>query len=105
MRAKLKEIEETLMRRRHDPVPELGRWLRAVVRGYFNYYAVPGTSKLLSTFRGLVNRFWLRALRRRSQKGHNLTWGRMQRLIATWIPPARIVHPYPNQRLRVIYPR
>lgn len=105
MRAKLKEIKETLMRHRHDPVPKLGNWLRAVVRGYFNYYAVPGTSKLLSTFRGLVNRFWLRALRRRSQKGRNLTWERMQRLIATWIPPARIVHPYPNQRLCVTNPR
>ncbi len=105
MRAKLKEIKETLMRHRHDPVADLGKWLRSVVRGYFNYYAVPGTSRLLNTFRGLVNRFWHRALRQRSQKGRNLTWERMQRLIATWIPPVRIVHPYPSQRLRVSYPR
>jgi len=105
MRAKLKEIRETLMRRRHDPVPEQGKWLRAVVQGYFNYFAVPGTSLEMNIFRGLVNRHWLRALRRRSQKGRNLTWERIQRLIATWIPPARILHPYPNQRLRVSYPR
>jgi len=54
---------------------------------------------------GLVNRFWHRALRRRSQKGKYLSRERMQRLIQTWIPPAKLLHPYPNQRLRVIYPR
>jgi group II intron reverse transcriptase/maturase len=105
MRAKLKEIKDTLMRHRHDPVPKLGKWLRAVVQGYFNYYAVPGTSRLMNTFRGLVNRLWLRALRRRSQKGRNLTWERMQRLFATWIPTVKIAHPYPNQRLCVMNPR
>lgn len=105
MRAKLKTIKETLLRHRHAPVPKQGQWLRAVVQGYFNYYAVPGTSRQLDTFRGLVNRFWLRALRRRSQKGRKLTWERMKRLLATWIPHARIAHPYPNQRLRVSYPR
>ena len=25
----------------HDPVPQTGRWLKAVVQGYFRYYAVP----------------------------------------------------------------
>jgi hypothetical protein len=26
-------------------------------------------------------------------------------LIKTWIPPAKLQHPYPDQRLRVSYPR
>ena len=26
----------------HDPVPQTGAWLRSVVQGCFNYYAVPG---------------------------------------------------------------
>jgi len=104
-RAKLKEIGDTLMERRHEPVPEQGRWLRSVMRGYFNYFAVPGTSIEMSRFRSRVNRLWLRALRRRSHKARNLTWERMQRLIATWIPPARIAHPYPDARLCVRYPR
>ena len=30
------------MRRRHEPVMQLGKWLRAVVQGYFNYHTVPG---------------------------------------------------------------
>ncbi len=25
----------------HQPIPVQGKWLRQVVRGYFNYYAVP----------------------------------------------------------------
>jgi len=105
MRRKLKEIKKFLMRHRHDPVAETGRWLKSVVKGFFNYYAVPDNSRQMSRFRGIVNRLWIRALRRRSQKGRNLRWERMQRLIEKWIPPARIQHPYPNQRLHVSYPR
>jgi len=105
MRAKLHEIKEDLMRRRHEPVPEQGRWLQAVVRGYFNYHAVPDNSRRMSVFRDRVSRFWLRALRRRSQKGGRLTWERMQGLFQTWLPPARVLHPYPNKRLRASYPR
>lgn len=34
--------------------------------------------------------------RKRSQdKAEHLTWDRMKRLVASWIPPARICHPYP----------
>ena len=58
-----------------------------------------GNLKALKAFRTEVNRAWLRALRRRSQKGSKLNWGCMKRLIATWIPSAQILHPYPNQRL------
>ena len=82
-----------------------GCWLRSVVQGFFNYHAVPGNRRALDAFRTLVNRGWLRSLRRRSQKGRNLTWDRMKRLIATWIPSAKILHPYPNQRLVFVNPR
>ena len=99
--AKLKEIRVELLKRRHDPVAEQGRWLRSVARGYFNYFAVPGTCPSLNVFRTQINRHWLRALRRRSQKGRNLSWARMQRLLDTWIPPVRILHPYPNERLHL----
>jgi len=102
---KAKEVREALMRNRHKPVAEQGRWLKSVVQGFFNYHAVPGNHRALKAFRTLVNRSWLRALRRRSQKGSRLTWDRMQRLIATWIPSARTLHPYPNQRLALTNPR
>jgi hypothetical protein len=50
--------------------------------------------EFLGMFHMEICRRWLRVLRRRSHK-HNLTWERMKRLIARWIPPARICHPYP----------
>lgn len=105
LRMKVKGVTQELKRRRHDPVSEQGRWIRSVVRGYFNYHAVPGNIYTLGRFHKQVSRAWLRALRRRSQKGRGLTWVRMQRLLDTWLPRPRILHPYPNQRLRVTNPR
>src|SRR4051795_10484189 len=58
MRAKLLEIKQQLRRRMHEPVAQTGQWLRSVVRGYFNYYAVPGNSDSLATFRSRVTRLW-----------------------------------------------
>jgi group II intron reverse transcriptase/maturase len=105
LRTKLKEVREAIIRRRHEPVPVLGKWLRSVIQGHFNYFAVPGNRKAIDRFRTESNRAWLFALRRRSQKSRNLTWDRIKRLIKTWIPTAKTQHPYPNQRLCVNYPR
>ncbi len=101
LRAKIEEVSQTLKRHRHKPVVEQGRWLRSVVQGHFNYYAVPGNREALDAFRTQIGQAWLRALRRRSQKGKSLTWERMQRQITKWIPTARVLHPYPNQRFCV----
>jgi RNA-directed DNA polymerase len=105
LRAKLKAVRIELISRRHEPVPELGKWLRSVVQGHLNYFAVPGNKKAIDAFRTEINKAWLYALRRRSHKARSLTWDRMKRLIKTWIPTAEIKHPYPNQRLCVNYPR
>src|SRR6516162_3508289 len=40
MQAKLKEVKQELRKRMHQPIPEQGRWLAQVVRGYFAYHAV-----------------------------------------------------------------
>lgn len=101
LRAKIREVKESLKRNRHRPIPEQGGWLRSVVQGHFKYYGVPGNRKALDAFRTQIGRDWLRALRRRSQKGVNLTWSRFQKWMKTWIPTARVMHPYPNQRLCV----
>jgi len=101
LREKVKSVKATLLRNRHRPVAEQGRWLRAVVQGHFNYYGVPGNRKALEAFRTLIGRAWTRALRRRSQKGRSLNWQRMQRWIAEWIPKAGVLHPYPNRRFCV----
>jgi len=100
LRAKLKQVKEQLVRRRHLPVPEQGRWLASVVRGHLAYYAVPGNSRAISAFHRQSGRIWFRALRRRSQR-QRLTWDRMERLTSRWLPPARILHPYPEMRFEV----
>ena len=105
IRAKLQEIKTQLRRLMHAPVAMVGKWLRAVVQGWFNYHAVPGNSSCLDTFRTQIGRLWLAVIRRRSQKGRCWTWARMSRLIRRWLPSARILHPYPNERLTVTYPR
>ncbi len=101
MRAKLLEIKAQLKRYMHSPVAEMGAWLRSVVRGWFNYHAVPGNSPSLGRFRNEVGRIWFGVLRRRSQKFRRRRWQYMARLICYWLPPARILHPYPNERLVV----
>jgi len=101
LRDKIKKVRETLLRERHRPVSEHGAWLRAVMQGHFNYYGVPGNRKALDTFRKQIQFSWLHALRSRSQKALTLTWERMKRLIRTWLPTAKVTHPYPSQRLRV----
>jgi len=104
LRAKLRELKAILMRWRHAPVLEQAAWLQRVVRGYFNYHAIPGNRYTLDAFRTQVIRHWLRALRRRSQK-HRLNWARFAKLVIRWIPRARILHPYPSERFYAIHPR
>jgi len=43
MRAKLHAIKQELRRKMHEPVAEVGAWLKRVVDGYYRYHAVPGT--------------------------------------------------------------
>jgi RNA-directed DNA polymerase len=104
MRAKLREIKEALWRRMHDPLPAQGRWLAQVVRGYFNYHAVPTNAKSLVAFRNRVTDLWRRTLKRRSQREH-ITWERMARLAADFLPAVRILHPWPQARFAVNHPR
>jgi group II intron reverse transcriptase/maturase len=97
MRAALKAIRQVLLRRRHESTQVIGTWLRRVVQGYLNYHAVPGNIARLARFRDEVSRAWLFALRRRSQR-RRMPWARFLRLVERYLPAARILHPYPNQR-------
>ncbi len=97
LQAKLGEVKTELKRRLHDPIPEVGKWLGAVVRGHLQYYGVPMNMPALFLFRSRVGWLWHRALSRRSQNGH-VDWDRMRRLIDRWLPPLRTYHPYPLYR-------
>ena len=104
MRAKLKTIKQELKRRMHQPIPVQGKWLGQVVKGWFNYHAVPTNSRALSAFRFFVTDIWRQTLRRRSQKG-DITWERITRLADAWLPQTKILHPWPQQRFAVRHPR
>ena len=104
MQAKLGEIKEELRQRLHRPIPEQGAWLRQVVTGFFGYHAVPTNGRALQAFRHHVTELWRRALRRRSQKDGS-TWERVAGLADEWLPKARVLHPWPEQRFAVRHPR
>jgi RNA-directed DNA polymerase len=100
MRTKTKEVKQELRRRMHDPIPEVGKWLKSVLEGHFRYYGLPGNFPALSAFRYQVIRYWHKTLCRRSQRSRH-TWRRMDRLANRWLPKARIFHPYPERRMGV----
>jgi hypothetical protein len=104
MRAKLKGIKEELRRRMHQPIPEQGRWLAQVVRGFFAYHAVPTNFPALNAFHHHVKRLWMRTLRRRSQKDRT-TWERIKTVASDYLPKPKILHPWPQQRFAVTHPR
>src|SRR4030095_13383008 len=81
MAAKLKEIKAQLQQRMHESIADTLKWLQSVVRGYFQYHAVPGNEHRLRAFRKDVLRLWLRQLRRRSQRSR-WTWERFRDQLA-----------------------
>lgn len=104
LKAKVREVKEELRRHRHKPVEEQGRWLNKVLKGHYDYYAVPTNNAALGAFRHHLVIRWIRILRRRSQR-HRMTWARMQKLIDRYLPNPRILHPWPEQRFRVKHSR
>ena len=98
--AKVHEITLELRRRLHEPIVSQGKWLGAVLRGHYAYYGVPTNIEALDVFRSEVTHRWFKSLRRRSQR-RRLNWIRMDRLAQQWLPRARIVHPWPQQRFAV----
>ena len=104
LRAKLVWIKQMLVRMRHLPIAEQGRWLRSVVQGWLNYHAVPGNHARLGAFWLQAVRLWLRSLRRRSQR-HRMSWERFASISRKWIPTPRILHPYPNERFYAMHPK
>jgi RNA-directed DNA polymerase len=79
-------------------------WLNSVVRGYFQYHAVPDNEERLKAFRNDVLRLWLRQLRRRSQRSR-WTWTRFQERLGVLLPPVEILQAWPNVRFAAKHPR
>ncbi|MGH9431871.1 MAG: group II intron reverse transcriptase/maturase [Terriglobia bacterium] len=104
MVAKLREIKTVLRRRRHEPVPLVGEWLKGVLTGYCQYHAVPGNLDRLAVFHRRLRRLWATVIRRRSQRGR-IPWQRLGPLLDRWLPSPRVLHPYPRPRFAARHPR
>ena len=79
--------------------------LRVSYKGWCNYHAVPLNSTRLNQFRVAIQKIWLKILRRRSQRAHRMTWAKFGKLCRRWLPNAKIIHPYPEERFARHYPR
>jgi RNA-directed DNA polymerase len=97
MRAKLQQLKQELRRKMHEPPALVGQWLKRVVTGHYQYFAVPGNRPALSLFRHRLCLLWRRTLIRRSQRS-KINWRHLDRLFDRWIPVPRILHPYPSNR-------
>ena len=104
MAAKLRGIRSQLRRRMHGAIRNTAEWLQRVVRGYFQYHAIPGNQARLRAFRAEVLRMWLRQLRRRSQRSR-WTWKRFLGSLGALIPDVEILHPHPAVRFYATHPR
>lgn len=87
----------------HQSILEQGCWLKPLIQGIFAYHAIPTNSRILAAFRRQVIVRWRHTLRRRSQKDA-LTWARMLKIANEWLPPSRILHPWPSVRFAVRHP-
>ena len=97
MAAKLKDIRRKLQRRMHEGVGNTAKWLQSVVRGYFQYHAIPDNQRRLRSFRNDVQRFWMHQLRRRSQRSR-WTWEQFFKHLGSLLPKIETLHPYPTER-------
>jgi group II intron reverse transcriptase/maturase len=104
MQRKLREVKTELRTRMHDAPSKVGTYLRSVVWGHFRYYGVPRNSTALNSFRQAIIWLWRRVLMRRSQqhRGKRKLMRRFWQWVKRFLPSARILHPYPDQRFRVM---
>ena len=101
--AKLKALKAELRFRMHEPVADVGAWLRKVVNGYHRYHAIPGNTDRLSVFGQRLRRLWWHTLRRRSQRPTR--WDQLLPIFTRWLPAPRVLHPYPTARFLATHPR
>jgi len=101
-RKKLQEIQQELHRRMHEPVAKTGEWLKSVLRGYYQYHAIPGNIPVLKGFRRQVARLWFSVLARRSQR--RPTWEKLGGLLEHWLPIPHTLHPFPDVRFDASHP-
>jgi RNA-directed DNA polymerase len=104
MRATLRKIKAVLRERMHEPVNDVGQWLKRVVEGYYRYHAVPGNTATLGRFRDRLCNLWRAMLGRRSQRSRP-SWPRIRPTFERWLPRPQVLHPFPDVRFDATHPR
>jgi RNA-directed DNA polymerase len=103
MAAKLKELRRKLRQRLHATTVETVGWLQSVVRGYFQYHAVPRNEQRMKAFRHEGLRMWWWQLRRRSQRTR-WRWNKFMEKLGNLIPEVQTLHEYPEVRFAQEHP-
>ncbi len=65
---------------------------------------MPTNIDSLRSMRHHIKARWRMALQKRSQR-HRMSWQRMETLADLYLPQAKVLHPWPEQRFRVKHPR
>jgi group II intron reverse transcriptase/maturase len=99
----LHRIKEGLIAKMHDEIDEVGQWLKRVIQGYYNYFAVHDNLNRLTSFHYAVTRIWHKILCRRGQRGR-IKWDKFSKIAKHWIPMPTVLHPYPFQRFCAKHP-
>jgi group II intron reverse transcriptase/maturase len=101
--AKLKDLKQKLRKGLHAPTKDTVKWLKSVVRGYFQYHAVPRNEQRMKAFRHEVLRMWWWQLRRRSQRTR-WGWNKFKEKLGNLLPEVEVLHPYPEVRFALKHP-
>jgi group II intron reverse transcriptase/maturase len=97
LKAKLRELKIGLRKRINFRVDMVGQWLGSVVRGYFNYFAIPENLAVLGQFRYILGHAWMKVICRRSNR-MKMTWDKFVKIMDKWLPKPKAAHPYNDQR-------
>lgn len=96
---KLKAIKEKLGKMLGLlPLDKIIKWINAVLRGYYAYFAVPDNTQTLSSFRHALMKLLYKSIHRLSQRS-KLTWDKFNKFISPAILYPRVSHRYPSERM------
>ena len=104
MSRSLVRIDETLRKRWHHDIREVGRWIERAYDFCLNFFVVPGSSRFTRVFRRRLQRLWMQAPCRWSKR-HRFDWKWMESKTELLWSRASIHHLWLDRRFVVKQPR
>lgn len=106
MKGMLKRIGQARRRRSFDISADVAIWLRSVIDGRLQYFAVPTSFPFLSIFVHRIKRLWFQQLWQCSRRVKALElWLLLDRLADEHLPAVRILHPWRDTRFTAVHTR